>query len=328
SDLRWGSSEVYLHEMPGGQYTNLREQARSLGIDHRWTQVAETYAAVNRMFGDIIKVTPSSKVVGDLAVYMVTSGITEADVMDPHKEIAFPDSVVSFFKGEMGQPPGGFPKALQAKVLRGAAPMTDRPGACLPPADLEALRQKVERECNRSINDAGFASYLMYPKVFVDYVKHRRKFGDMSVLPTPVFFHGMGPHEEATIHLEKGKSLVIRCLAVGEPDIDGMREVFFELNGQPRLIKVADSKKAATTKARLKAEEGNTRHVAAPMPGVIGTVAVVVGQPVRAGDILLTIEAMKMETSIAAERAGHVESIVAPTGTQVDVKDLLVVLAD
>ena len=328
SDLRSGTSEVYLHEMPGGQYTNLREQARSLGIDHRWTQVAETYAAVNRMFGDIIKVTPSSKVVGDLAVYMVTSGISEADVMDPHKDIAFPDSVVSFFKGEMGQPPGGFPKALQAKVLRGAEPMTDRPGACLPQADLGALRKKVESDAHRPINDAGFASYLMYPKVFLDYVKHRRKFGDMSVLPTPVFFHGMGPHEEIAIHLEKGKSLVIRCLAVGEPDLEGMREVFFELNGQPRLVKVADTKKAATVKARPKAEDGNPRHVAAPMPGVVGTVAVVVGQPVRAGDILLTIEAMKMETAIAAERAGHVEAIVAPVGSQVDVKDLLVVLAD
>ncbi len=328
SDLRSGTSEVYLHEMPGGQYTNLREQARSLGIDHRWSQVAETYAAVNRMFGDIIKVTPSSKVVGDLAVYMVTSGITEADVLDPHKEIAFPDSVVSFFKGEMGQPPGGFPKTLQAKVLRGAQPMTDRPGACLPPADLEALRRKAEGETHRPLNDAGFASYLMYPKVFLDYVKHRRKFGDMSVLPTPVFFYGMDPHEEISIHLEKGKSLVIRCLAVGEPDPDGMREVFFELNGQPRLVKVADAKQTSTAKARPKAEDGNPRHIAAPMPGVIGAVAVVVGQMIRPGDILMTIEAMKMETAIASDRAGRVEAIVAPTGTQVDVKDLLMVLTD
>ncbi len=328
SDLRSGTSEVYLHEMPGGQYTNLREQARALGIDHRWTQVAETYAAVNRMFGDIIKVTPTSKVVGDLAVYMVTSGITEADVLDPHKDIAFPDSVVSFFRGDVGQPPGGFPKALQAKVLRGAEPLSDRPGACMPPADLEALRRKAEAETHRPLNDAGFASYLMYPKVFLDYVRHRRKFGDMSVLPTPVFFYGMAPHEEISIHLERGKSLVIRCLAVGEPGPDGMREVFFELNGQPRLVKVADTKITAVAKARPKAEDGNPRHVAAPMPGVIGTVAVVVGQPIRPGDILMTIEAMKMETAIAAERAGHIEAIVAPVGTQVDVKDLLVVLAD
>ena len=328
SDLRWGSSEVYLHEMPGGQYTNLREQARSLGIDHRWAQVAETYAAVNRMFGDIIKVTPTSKVVGDLAVFMVTSGITEADILDPHKEIAFPESVVSFFRGDLGQPPGGFPKALQAKVLRGATPLADRPGACLPPADLPALRTKMEAEANRSINEAGFASYLMYPKVFIDYVKHRRKFGDMSVLPTPVFFHGMGPHEEISIHLEKGKTLVIRCLAVGEPDPDGMREVFFELNGQPRLVKVADSKLTTTVKARPKAEDGNPRHIAAPMPGVVGTVVVQVGQQVRAGETLMTIEAMKMETAIIADRAGRIESIAAPVGSQVDVKDLLLVLAD
>ncbi|MEI6557061.1 MAG: pyruvate carboxylase [Rhodospirillaceae bacterium] len=328
SDLRSGTSEVYLHEMPGGQYTNLREQARSLGIDHRWTQVADTYAAVNRMFGDIIKVTPTSKVVGDLAVTMVTGGISVADVLDPHKEIAFPDSVVSFFRGDIGQPPGGFPKALQAKVLRGAQPLPDRPGACLPAADLAALRHKAQTELHHPLSDTDFASYLMYPKVFLEFARHHRKYGDISVLPTPVFFHGMEPGQEISIHLEKGKTMVIRCLAIGEADPEGMREFFFELNGQSRLVKVADAEKAATTKARPKAQEGNPGHVAAPMPGVISTVAVVVGQPIRPGDILMTIEAMKMETAIAAERAGHVETILTPAGTQVDVKDLLLVMVD
>ncbi len=328
SDLKSGTSEVYLHEMPGGQYTNLREQARSLGIEQRWLQVAETYAAVNRMFGDIIKVTPTSKVVGDLAVTMVTSGLTEADVLDPHKDIPFPDSVVSFFRGDIGRPPGGFPAALQAKVLRGATPLPDRPGACLPPADLAALRQTAERDSHRQISDAEFASYLMYPKVFIEYANHHRKYGDLSVLPTPVFLHGMEPGQEILITLEKGKTLVIRCLAVGEPDPDGVREIFFELNGQPRLLKVADKSQTVTVRSRPKAEDGNPHHVAAPMPGVITTVAVVPGQPVRPGDIVMTIEAMKMETAIAIDRAGHIEAVLTPVGTQVDVKDLLVILAD
>ncbi len=328
SEMRAGSSDVYLHEMPGGQYTNLREQARSLGIEHRWPQVAETYAAVNRMFGDIIKVTPTSKVVGDLAVYMVTAGISEADVLNPNKEIAFPDSVVAFFRGDIGQPPGGFPKALQDKVLRGVTPLPGRPGASMLPADFVTLRTKAEKESRHSIDDNDFASYLMYPKVYAEYAKHQGKYGDLSVLPTPVFLHGMESGQEISIVLEKGKTLVIRCLAVGEPHADGNREIFFELNGQPRLIKVADKTKIATTKLRAKAEEGNAYHVAAPMPGVISTVAVVQGQPVRAGDILMTIEAMKMETAITTERAGHVATILAPVGTCVDVKDLLVVLSD
>ena len=328
SDMRAGSAEVYLHEMPGGQYTNLREQARALGIDHRWGQVADTYAAVNRMFGDIIKVTPTSKVVGDLAVTMVTSGLSEADVLDPHKEVAFPDSVVSFFRGDIGQPPGGFPVMLQTKVLRGAKPLTDRPGASLPPANLDAVREVIGKEVHRPVNDDDLASYLMYPKVYLEYVRHRRKFGDISALPTPVFFYGMEPGEEISIVLEKGKTLVIRCLAIGEPDAAGIREIFFELNGQPRLVKVADRTATASSKPRAKAEDGNAGHIGAPMPGVISTVAVIVGQPIRAGDIVMTIEAMKMETAITAERAGHVETILAPVGTQVDVKDLLVVLSD
>jgi pyruvate carboxylase len=328
SDMRAGSSEVYLHEMPGGQYTNLREQARSLGIEHRWPQVAETYALVNRMFGDIIKVTPTSKVVGDLAVTMVTSGLSEADVLDPNKEIPFPDSVVSFFRGDLGQPPGGFPPALQAKVLRGASPLADRPGACLPPADLVALRAKADHDAHHAVDDANFASYLMYPKVYAEYARHHRKFGDVSVLPTPVYFFGMQRGQEILITLERGKTLVIRCLAIGEPDPDGVRELFFELNGQPRLVKITDRSKATTSKPRAKAEEGNPRHIPAPMPGVISMVAVIPGQPIRPGDILMTIEAMKMETVITAERTGTIETILTPVGTQVDVKDLLVLLAE
>jgi len=325
-DIRAGTSEVYLHEMPGGQVTNLRQQARSLGIEERWPQVAETYAQVNRMFGDIPKVTPSSKVVGDLALYMVTSGLTETDILDPRKEVAFPDSVVSFFRGDLGQPPGGFPPALQAKVLKSEKPLTERPGAVLPDADLDELRATAEKTVDRAISDLEFASYLMYPKVFHDYARHVRTYGPVSVLPTPVFFHGMHPGQEISITIEQGKTLVIRCLAIGEADDEGQRSIFFELNGQPRMTRVADKSLAGSKRQHVKANEDNPLHIAAPMPGVISTVAVQEGQPVAPGDILLTIEAMKMETAIAAERAAHVERIVAPVGTQIEVKDLLMVL--
>lgn len=327
SDIRSGTAEVYLHEMPGGQYTNLRQQAKAMGLEERWPQVAEAYAAVNRQFGDIIKVTPTSKVVGDLALTMVSSGLTEADLLDPKKDVAFPDSVVSFFRGDIGQPPGGFPAALQARVLRGSEPLTERPGAVLPPADLDAKRAEAEALVERPLSETDLASYLMYPKVFADFAKHERVYGDLSVLPTPVFFAGMRPGQEISIELERGKTLVIRCLAIGDPDDDGIRNLFFELNGQPRTVKIADKSIAVQKRTHVQAEENNPWHVAAPMPGVVSTIAVHPGQLVAAGEMLLSIEAMKMETAVTADRAGRVERIAAPVGTQIDVKDLLIVLA-
>ncbi|MCW4113401.1 pyruvate carboxylase [Aurantimonas sp. MSK8Z-1] len=326
SDLKGPASEVYLHEMPGGQFTNLKEQARSLGLESRWHQVAQTYADVNRMFGDIVKVTPSSKVVGDMALMMVSQDLTVADVEDPQRDLAFPDSVVSMLRGDLGQPPGGWPEGIQKKVLKGEAPMTVRPGSLLPDADLAAMRGELETKLARAASDQEFASYLMYPKVFIDFAAAQELYGPVSSLPTPAYFYGLGIEEEVLIDIERGKTLVIRCLGYGETDEQGMRAVFFELNGQPRRIKVPDrAHGAAGSRVRPKAEPGNPAQVGAPMPGVVSTVGVTPGQAVTAGDVLLSIEAMKMETALHAERAGTVEAVNVKVGDQIDAKDLLVV---
>ena len=326
SDLKGPASEVYLHEMPGGQFTNLKEQARSLGLETRWHEVAQAYHDVNLMFGDIVKVTPSSKVVGDMALMMVSQELTVADVENPAKDIAFPDSVVSMLRGDLGQSPGGWPAALQKKVLKGETPITARPGSLLKPADLKANRKEIETKLGRKLSEDEFASWLMYPKVFTDFVGAQDTYGPVSVLPTPVYFYGMEPEDEVFVDIEKGKTLVIRCLAVGDVDEKGMVTVFFELNGQPRRVKVPDrAHGASASKARRKAEAGNDAHVGAPMPGVVSTLAVSAGQPIKAGDVLLSIEAMKMETALHAERDGTIAEVLVRAGDQIDAKDLLVV---
>ena len=319
------SSEVYLHEMPGGQFTNLKAQAASLGLDDRWPDVARTYADVNHMFGDIVKVTPSSKVVGDMALMMVSQGLTRAEVEDPTTDVAFPDSVVDMMRGNLGQPPGGFPTAIQNKVLKGEAPLETRPGADLPPVDLEATRASVSAEMEgKTVDDEDLAGYLMYPKVFMDYMGRHRTYGPVRTLPTPIFFYGMKNSEEISVEIDPGKTMEIRLQAVGETNEDGEVKVFFELNGQPRVIRVPNRMVTATTQARPKADTSNPNHIGAPMPGVVATVAVAAGAAVKAGDLLLTIEAMKMETGIHAERDAVVKAVhVAPAG-QIDAKDLLI----
>jgi len=329
SDMRSGASEVYVHGMPGGQYTNLREQARSLGIDDtRWHEVAKAYAQVNDMFGDIVKVTPSSKVVGDMAILMVTSGLTAGDVLDPNVEVAFPESVVSLFRGDIGQPQGGFPEALQKKILGSQQPVTTRPGERLPPVDLKKAREDLQAKMPRAITDYEFASWLMYPKVFTDYMADRVHYGDTSVLPTRAFFYGLETGEEITVDLEKGKHLIIRYVATSDAHDDGTRTVFFELNGQPRSVKVPDRSKVAKRPPRRKAEADHPNEIGAPMPGTIATVNVIAGHKAVRGEVLVTIEAMKMETSVRAERDGVVKEVVARPGQQVDAKDLLVVFED
>ncbi|MDI5929529.1 pyruvate carboxylase [Rhizobium leguminosarum] len=327
SDLKGPASEVYLHEMPGGQFTNLKEQARSLGLETRWHQVAQAYADANQMFGDIVKVTPSSKVVGDMALMMVSQDLTVADVVNPAKDVSFPESVVSMLKGDLGQPPGGWPKALQAKALKGEQPYTAVPGSLLPPADLDAERKAIETKLEREVSDFEFASYLMYPKVFTDYALAADTYGPVSVLPTPAYFYGLFPGDELSPEIEKGKALVILHQATSEPDEQGMVKVFFELNGQPRLIKVPDRNRAVSSAVRRKADIGNAAHLAAPMPGVISTVAVSAGQAVKFGDVLLSIEAMKMETALHAEKDGTIAEVLVRKGDQIDAKDLLIVYA-
>jgi len=326
SDIRSGTADVYRHAMPGGQYTNLREQARGLGIEREWPKVAATYAEVNEMFGDIIKVTPSSKVVGDMAVYMVTSGLSAADVTDPDCEIDFPESVVGFFRGDLGQPYGGFPQTLQEKVLKGETPIDGRPGASLPALNFDVTRSEAESRCGRFLSDDELASYTLYPKVFTKYANHRAEYGDVSVIPTPVFFYGMDERSEVDIELEPGKILFVRFLAIGDVNDNGERRVFFEVNGQPRSVWVDDRGAEAGTAARPKADPGNPAHIAAPMPGVVVKVAVREGQQVEHGDALISIEAMKMETVLHAEQAGVVRQLNVAEGTQIAARDLLAVV--
>ncbi len=327
SAMQAPASEVYLHEMPGGQFTNLRAQARSLGLEEKWPEIARTYADVNQMFGDIVKVTPSSKVVGDMALMMVSQGISREQVEDPKSDVSFPDSVIDMMKGNLGQPPGGFPKGIVKKVLKGEKPSTDRPGKNVPPADLEKIRTDVSKEMEgKVVDDEDLMGYLMYPKVFLDYMGRHRSYGPVRVLPTRTFFYGMEPGEEISVEIDPGKIMEIRLQTIGETQEDGEARVFFELNGQPRTIRVPNRKAKASSTARPKAEAGNANHIGAPMPGVVATVAAQVGQKVKEGDLLLTIEAMKMETGLHAERAATVKAVHVQAGAQIDAKDLLIEL--
>jgi pyruvate carboxylase len=325
AEIRSGTSDVFRHEMPGGQYTNLREQARSIGLEHRWNDVAQAYADVNQLFGDIVKVTPSSKVVGDLSVFMVANDLTPEDVKNPEVEISFPESVVSMMRGELGYPADGFPKQLQTKILKGQQPIDGRAGAYLPEVDLDAERVKAETTIGRHLNDTDLASYLMYPKVFADHAEHMRQYGDVSVLPTPVFFYGLHEKDEIAVEIDKGKTLFVRLTGRAEVDDEGEVRLFFELNGQPRPVRISKAGVASARKVHPKADEGNPAHVAAPMPGAVTTVAVKPGQKVVRGSPLVSIEAMKMETDIRAEYDATVAKVLVSPGDRVEPKDLLVV---
>jgi len=321
------ASEVYLHEMPGGQFTNLKAQARSLGLEERWHEVAQAYADANRMFGDIVKVTPSSKVVGDMALMMVAQGLTRAQVEDPKVDVAFPESVADMLKGNLGQPHGGWPEGILKKVLKGEKPLTERPGKSMAAVDLEAVRAKVSAEMNGiTVDDEDLNGYLMYPKVFLDYMGRHRQYGPVRTLPTPTFFYGMQPGDEIAVEIDPGKTLEIRLQAVGETTEEGDARVFFELNGQPRVIRVPNRAIKAKTAAKPKAMEGNPAHIGAPMPGAVASIAVTVGQKLRAGDLLLNIEAMKMETGLHCDREATVKAIHVHPGSQIEAKDLLIEL--
>ena len=327
SGMQAPASEVYLHEMPGGQFTNLKAQARSVGLEDRWHEVAQTYADVNQMFGDIVKVTPSSKVVGDMALMMVSQGLSRDDVENPKTDLAFPDSVVDMMRGALGQPPGGWPKKIQKKILKGEKASTNRPGAELEPVDLEATRAELSNMMEgMTIDDEDLNGYLMYPKVFLDYMGRHRDYGPVRTLPTHTFFYGMESGEEISAEIDPGKTLEIRMQTRSTTNDDGIAKVFFELNGQPRVIRVTDRKMAVSSAKMPKAEVGNPDHIGAPMPGVVATIGVQAGMEVKEGDLLLTIEAMKMETGIHAERDAVIKSVHVTPGAQIDAKDLLVEL--
>lgn len=322
--MRSRTSDVYRHEMPGGQYTNLREQARSMGLEARWDDVARSYAEANLMFGDIVKVTPSSKVVGNMALFMVASDLSLSDVQDADRDISFPDSVVSMMRGELGYPADGFPPALQQRILKDKSPIEGRAAAHLPEVDLEAERALAADATGFDIDDSDLASWLMYPKLFSDYMANRREFGDVSVIPTPVFFYGLAEQDELAVDIDQGKTLIVRLFGQSDEKDTAQTRLFFELNGQPRPVLITrGGQDAAARQVRAKAPSGSRTQVGAPTPGSISTIDVRVGQRVTKGTPLITIEAMKMESAICAERDGVVSGVLVLVGNRVDAQDLL-----
>ena len=317
---RTGSAEVYLHEMPGGQFTNLKEQAASMGLGHRWPEIARCYAEVNQLFGDIVKVTPSSKVVGDMALFLFTRGIKPADVPNLPPGTPFPESVKDMLAGGLGQPMGGWPRKVVAAVLGGKH---SRP-ARAPKVNLEAVRRELATRLKQEADEDDLYSHLMYPDVFAAFKKFEREFGDVSVLPTPAFFYGLKTGEEVAVEIEQGKTLFIKMVNLGPADKDGRRIAFFELNGMPREVTVLDRSQPSTRKARRKADEANPLEIGAPIPGMVTSIEPGNGARVAKGDKVVTLEAMKMQTTLYAPCDGSIEEIVVSAGDAVDSGDLLV----
>ncbi|MBA2874126.1 pyruvate carboxylase [Thermaerobacillus caldiproteolyticus] len=319
-------TEVYMHEMPGGQYSNLQQQAKAVGLGDRWDEVKEMYRRVNDMFGDIVKVTPSSKVVGDMALYMVQNNLTEKDIYERGETLDFPDSVVEMFEGYLGQPHGGFPKELQRIILKGREPITVRPGELLEPVDFNKIKEELFHTLDREVTDFDAIAYALYPKVFLEYTQTVEKFGDISVLDTPTFLYGMRLGEEIEVEIEKGKTLIVKLVAIGQPQADGTRVVYFELNGQPREVIIRDESIKSAVAERVKADRTNPNHIAATMPGTVVKVLVEKGEKVNKGDHLMITEAMKMETTVQAPFSGIIKDIYVKNGDAIQTGDLLIEL--
>lgn len=317
------NASVYRNQMPGGQYTNLRQQAEALGLGSRWTQVVEAYRQVDEMLGEVIKVTPTSKAVGDMALFMVQNDLTPENILERGAALDFPDSVVGFFQGLLGRPPYGFPAELQQAVLKGRTPLTARPGAGIPPTDLPAVREELSALLGRAADDRELSSYLQFPEVYREFARHREEYGDTSVLDTPTFFYGLRLGEKVPAEIEPGKTLIIELTAVGEARPDGTRAVLFELNGTPREVGVRDRSVTAQVRARPKADRSDWRQVAAAMPGKVLKMLVATGAELRKGEQLLVTEAMKMETALSAPRDARVAEILVQPGDQVEAGDLL-----
>jgi pyruvate carboxylase len=324
--LKAGSADVYLHEMPGGQFSNLRQQAEALGLGHRWPEVVEAYRTANRLLGDIIKVTPTSKAVGDMALFMVQNGLAGENLLARGETLTFPDSVVAMLKGMMGQPPGGWPADLQRVVLKGQEPVTIRPGELLEPVDFAAVTTDLEAELGRAPAHREVISHLLYPGLVAELHRHREEFSDTAVIETPTFFYGLRPGEDAAVEIEPGKTLILKFVSMGDLRADGTRDLIFELNGQAREVRIADLAAQETVKARRRAKRGDLRQVGASMPGKVLKVLVAAGDRVRKGEQLVVTEAMKMETTVTAPKDGVVREVVVAAGEVVEAGDLLVVL--
>jgi pyruvate carboxylase len=319
-------TEVYQHEMPGGQYSNLQQQAKAVGLADQWEDVKEMYARVNHMFGDIVKVTPSSKVVGDMALYMVQNDLTEEDVLSRGNSLDFPNSVVELFEGYLGQPVGGFPEELQKVILKGREPITVRPGELLEDVDFTALKEKLFKELGRPVTSFDAIAYALYPKVFKDYTTMVEQFGDISVLDTPTFLYGMRLGEEIEVEIETGKTLIVKLVSIGQPQADGTRIVYFELNGQPREVVIKDESIKSTVATKIKADPKKETHIGASMPGTVIKVLVSRDEKVEKGDHLMITEAMKMETTVQAPFSGFVKDIYVSNGEAIQTGDLLIEL--
>jgi len=331
SGLKSGSGEVFKHEIPGGQYSNLKPQADSLGLADRFHEITDMYAEVNQLFGDIIKVTPSSKVVGDMAQYLVSNNLTIRDVLENGENLSFPQSVVSFFKGDLGQPVGGFPKDIQKIILKDEIPYTDRPNAHLDPVDFDEAFKSFEKEfgprMDRKLDITDFLSYKLYPKVFEEATEHHSSYSNVFNLPTKNFFYGMDPGEEVVVELERGKTLLITLISVGETDDDGMVTVFFKVNGQTRNIQVRDKNVAVEKVVREKVDKRDDKQIGAPLQGSLSEILVKNGDQVKKNQPLFIIEAMKMETTVTANEDGKVEEIPLKAGSMVYADDLVVRLS-
>ena len=319
-------SEIYVHEMPGGQYSNLQQQAKAVGLGNRWDEVKTMYSRVNMMFGDIVKVTPSSKVVGDMALFMVQNNLDEENIYERGQTLDFPDSVIEFFQGYLGQPHGGFPEALQKIVLKEREAITVRPGELLAPVDFEKLEEELVQKIGRPVTNQDLLAYALYPKVFEEYAKTAEQFGDISVLETPTFIYGLKLGEEIEVEIEKGKTLIIKLVSIGEPQHDGTRVMYFELNGQSRELVIQDMTVEVDGSIALKADPLNPNQIGATMPGTVLKVVVSKGSPVKRGDHLLITEAMKMETTVQAPKDGFVKEVYASAGDAISTGDLLIEL--
>ncbi len=317
-------SEIYVHEMPGGQYSNLQQQAKAVGLGDRWEEVKSMYSRVNLLFGDIVKVTPSSKIVGDMALFMVQNNLDELSVVTRGKKIDFPDSVIEFFEGYIGQPHGGFPEELQKVVLKDREPITVRPGELLEPVDFNAVKELLFNKLERPVNSQEILAYTLYPKVFDEYCATEKNFGDVSVLDTPTFLYGMRLGEEIEVEIEVGKTLIIKLVSISKPDKEGNRIIYFELNGQPREITIQDMNMEVSSFSKLKAEPSNESHIGATMPGTVLKVEVATGDEVRRGQHLIITEAMKMETTVQAPFDGIVKAIHVGAGEAIATGDLLI----
>jgi len=317
--LKSGTTEIYKYEIPGGQYSNLKPQVESFGLGHKFTEVKEMFKTVNSMFGDIVKVTPSSKAVGDMAIFMVQNELTPENILEKGKNLAFPDSVVSYFKGMMGQPEGGFDKDLQKIILKGEAPITCRPGELLEPEDFTARSAYLKDKYGRSFSKNEVISYCMYPKVYEDYLKYVDTRGDLSRMGSDIFFHGLSEGETCEVEVDEGKSLMIKFISMGKPDEDGNRRLDFEVDGHPREISVHDAKSRIeiTTSTVKMADPDNEKEIASNIPGTICKILVSDGEKVEEKQEIVVIEAMKMETSIIAPCCGKIKGIMATEGDQV-----------